>query len=697
MSMGSAQGFSDYGFSYWSTLAACGLDRLSAIGPLFQTDMLLFLISPGWLAAGLAAFVQHFIAGYFTYRLCRDHLKLGELASLIAGLAYSICFFYFQSGFAGEAGFPLILWTLEYVHQKKGLIAYLGAGLLGVFVLFSSSFALSIPFILVMSVAWFVLVRRIYSFRFVSLFTTFSVVLLIGEIPWILAALSQIEISHRIEQMIREVSILKALNRWESVSVFDDYRILIMMGGLVLSTLGLGASRFRVRGILLTGIAVIVLLMVGLGPLPETMIWVLLGIAILAVVLSRPFSGAPLMVLLLLAFCMLARALEVAFFRLASLGSLSSFHFDRFYLLAPFFAVVAGAHGLSLVRRVKITVPESLRNRIQYSVTPIMCVLTICVLVFFSVGIKLNHYREWVGGARYAMLYQNPELQMLAGHVNADPFRVATVYHDELHPAYANAYGLETVDGYVALYPLRYKQYWGKVIEPLTSVDQKYYDYFHGWGSRIYLFAPSSGEFDILDEVPFADYYNLDLLALANTKYIISPLPLSHESLKLVASLPNGSESGNMSLLDRVRRTRGLYIYENELCLPRFFISDGITVFDTGDDLLQAMAEADIGTLRENVFVEQAFWNDMDAGLLGLSNAEIEIQMDSPDRITLSVETDGRGILVVSNTYSPYWICKVNGVEKEIFPVYHTFMGVLLEESQSNVELEYCPPYWTFW
>jgi len=171
MSMGSAQGFSDYGFSYWSTLAACGLDRLSAIGPLFQTDMLLFLISPGWLAAGLAAFVQHFIAGYFTYRLCRDHLKLGELASLIAGLAYSICFFYFQSGFAGEAGFPLILWTLEYVHQKKGLIAYLGAGLLGVFVLFSSSFALSIPFILVMSVAWFVLVRRIYSFRFVSLFT----------------------------------------------------------------------------------------------------------------------------------------------------------------------------------------------------------------------------------------------------------------------------------------------------------------------------------------------------------------------------------------------------------------------------------------------------------------------------------------------------------------------------------------------
>ena len=140
----------------------------------------------------------------------------------------------------------------------------------------------------------------------------------------------------------------------------------------------------------------------------------------------------------------------------------------------------------------------------------------------------------------------------------------------------------------------------------------------------------------------------------------------------------------------------GLYIYENELCLPRFFMSDGITVFDTEDDLLQAMAEADIGTLRENVFVEQAFWNDMDAGLMGLSNAEVEIQMNSPDRITLSVETDGRGILVISNSYSPYWTCKVNGLEKEIFPVYHTFIGVSIEKGEHVVQLEYCPPYWTF-
>ena len=71
--------------------------------------------------------------------------------------------------------------------------------------------------------------------------------------------------------------------------------------------------------------------------------------------------------------------------------------------------------------------------------------------------------------------------------------------------------------------------------------------------------------------------------------------------------------------------------------------------------------------------------------------------MNSPDRIILSVETDGRGILVVSNSYSTYWTCKVNGLEKYILPVYYTFMGVSFEDGEDLVQLEYYPPYWTFW
>ena len=59
----------------------------------------------------------------------------------------------------------------------------------------------------------------------------------------------------------------------------------------------------------------------------------------------------------------------------------------------------------------------------------------------------------------------------------------------------------------------------------------------------------------------------------------------------------------------------------------------------------------------------------------------------------LSAGLDRPSILATSTSYSPYWICKVDGVEKDIFPAYHTFMGVFLEEGQNLVQLEYCPPY----
>ena len=73
------------------------------------------------------------------------------------------------------------------------------------------------------------------------------------------------------------------------------------------------------------------------------------------------------------------------------------------------------------------------------------------------------------------------------------------------------------------------------------------------------------------------------------------------------------------------------------------------------------------------------------------------IEQYSPDRIILSVNLDKPGVLVVSNSYNPYWICKVNGVKKDIFPACHTFMGIFLEESENSIELEYCPPYRTFY
>ena len=701
MKMGSILEFSENGFSYWSSQAACGIDRLAATGPLFRVDSLFYFTFPGWLALGLIAFIQCFIAGYFTYRLCRDYLQLGELSSVVAGLAYSLSFFYFQEQFAGAAGFPLILWLLEYIHERKSPIKYIFACLLGVFVLFSSSFALSIPFVLLMALAWFVLVRRKYSLRFFYLFATFCAVLLAGEIPWILAALSQSDLSHRTDwtPILDASTLVQSLRLW-SHSVFGYYTLKIMLAGLGLSILGVSASRFRGRGIIVIG-ALLGLLIIMSGFFSNTLIiWCLLGIALLATALMRPVERTLLMILLLLAFCMLAAALRIILLSIVDTDLLSGFQTDRFYLLAPFFAVLAGAYGLYLLRQLGIPrrwiFADDSPNEKKLNVSTILCIISICFLVVASLGIKFQHYRSWEHGARYATMYENPDLQQIALDADSSPFRVASIAHN-IHPAYANAYGLETVDGYVGLYPQRYQDFWGKVIEPLTSKDEQQYNYFHGWGNRIYLFSPSNGDFNRIEDVPFSDYYDLDLLSLANARYIISDLPLSDEHLELLPSQIEKEDTGVRSLIDRIQLIRHLYIYENENCLPRFFLCGSVAIFDDSTQLLEAMADADVDSLRNTVFVEEKYVSNTTFEQIGLVQGEIVMERYSPDRIDLSVSLDKPGILVISNSYNPYWTCKVNGIDQDIFPAYHTFMGVFLSAGESIVELEYCPPYWSFY
>jgi len=111
----------------------------------------------------------------------------------------------------------------------------------------------------------------------------------------------------------------------------------------------------------------------------------------------------------------------------------------------------------------------------------------------------------------------------------------------------------------------------------LNSKKGKYH-YFYDWGCRAYFFADDN--FSDLKEIVFSDYYNLDLLSLANTKYIISTIPLVYENFTLLSSNTSQDrvlfnelstiEEG-LYLIRENFKGRQLYIYENKNCVPRFF------------------------------------------------------------------------------------------------------------------------------
>ena len=57
---------------------------------------------------------------------------------------------------------------------------------------------------------------------------------------------------------------------------------------------------------------------------------------------------------------------------------------------------------------------------------------------------------------------------------------------------------LDTVDGYQSIYPLRYHELFGLLIDPGLRLDPPRYDYYHLWGNRAYAFRPEL-DMDIAD------------------------------------------------------------------------------------------------------------------------------------------------------------------------------------------------------
>jgi len=655
-----------YGMTYWNQYSVCGFDYLSAAGTeIFHLNSLLFLIFPGWIAYQILVLLQLFIASYFTYRLCRDILKLEEIPSIYAGIFFPLFFDELIAFSLGIAGFPLILWGIEKIYNGTKKTKYLYIIILGSLFSLSSSISTTLPFTISIALLWFIFVRRKYSLKFLFFFAIFCFSTVIWYIPTVLALLKNAPLSHRVFWVRPDSITLDSL-----MAFFGAVRrhLMINRNGLIpisLAAIGIYFSKLKDRNFIINLSLLIVCAVV--GPLTKP----------LSLYIDKMFPF------------------------------LHGFQADRFYLLAPFFWAIVGAYGLHFISKDIILVKKSVMGGSisdkKWKLQNIVGIILISLLICNTFIIKKDNAFKWLTGGNYFSNYQNKDLKNLANISEDSPFRVATVAY-YLHPAYANVYGLETVDGYVVLYSKTYHNYWSKVIEPLTLQNKGMYHYFHDWGNRVYLFADDN--FNELKEIVFSDYYNLDLLSLANTKYIISTIPLVNENLTLLSSNTSQDrvlfnelspiEKG-LHLIRENFKERQLYIYENKNCLPRFFLINQIKVFENSNQLLNALSKADVKYLKNNLLIEKEFSQNLINYDLKNNFGEINVKYYSPDKIVLSVNLNGSMIVVASNNYSSYWKCKVDGEEKEIFPAYHTFCGIFLEgNGTKEVVFEYYPSYRIF-
>lgn len=602
--------FENWGYSYFGNFLPGGVDLASNLHlPFSYLNSLLFFIFPPSVAYGLLMLVQRFIASYFTYRLCRDSLKFTFFPSLLAGLIYSL-FNFSQNNFTtfhqlSEPAIPFFFWVLDRLDLKRGQFKYALAAILGLFWGYSTYIPYGVLIFIPAAAVWFITVVKKTNASFWLMFAILAVSSLLVQIPQFLALYLNAPASQRVERQIlpNYNIILNYLNEVKSVLTQFKFQVIIVLTLVLLLKKKALNQKFLI-----------------------------LAILTLAIILISPAVGI------------------LQFLLRDQLGFAKSFQFNRFIILAPMFLTILCAFLLN--KFIKMS-----------KFSPLFKVLVFSIVLFLtfalSVKIKIQTIKNY---ASYKILYENPDLKSLAKQ-DKSIYRVATVSGGGLLPSYAYAYGMETVDGHMALYPKTYYYFWGDVTAKALAKNHQRYDDYINQGTRIYLFGPEN--YNELETLDFEEYYDLDLLSLANVKYIITRKPLEDKGLMLLPSSYRDQIKTwqNKTLLQKLEfflegKYFGppLYIYQNLNVLPRFFAQSG-------------------GHLLENaVFVEQY----------------------SPDVIELSINTREDAQLVAAINYYPFWHVFIDGQEKEIEKYQQTFMKVNVGKSDEKVTFKYLPPYKLF-
>ena len=335
----------------------------------------------------------------------------------------------------------------------------------------------------------------------------------------------------------------------------------------------------------------------------------------------------------------------------------------------------------------------------------IICIFLGGMVLQQSWLLKRHHWDEMrMSGRTWRVLFDNPDIRVLAADIGGRPVRCATAGASHLiHPMYLLNYGLEIADGYVQLYPGRYQQFWAQVIEPVCAVDDALRVFFR-WGCRVYLFHSSRDEDACLSVLPFNQWYNLNLLSLANVKYLVSRNPVRDERLVLrtpVISDDTRNAWVRLTWGEKLLRTmRGeqppgpkLYIYENKQAFDRFFLVGKAKMFNTLDELYRALSKAPVEELATTAFL---FSEDVQANLpksLRAGSSDVSILSYEPYRIDMRVRAGANMLLVGSQLYYTWWKCRIDGVETGVIPCDGPFLAVPVLAGEHRVVLSYEPPY----
>ncbi len=219
-----------------------------------------------------------------------------------------------------------------------------------------------------------------------------------------------------------------------------------------------------------------------------------------------------------------------------------------------------------------------------------------------------------------------------------------------LPPNAATAYGLYDVQGYDALYPVRYKA----LLDAAAGCDSCPREN----GNMVFARNPQSPVYDLL-----------------GVQWVISQKPV-----------PGARNAGD-----------GCYVYRNRGVLPRAFLAQMIEYGDD-QDILQRIASGE-ANLRSVALVDADDadqinpWPVIGARKSGkpAESDSVTIRRYGCNRVLLDVQATAPSVLVLTDQYYPGWRARVDGKLASVAQVDYDFRGIAVPAGTHSVEFIYRP------
>lgn len=135
--------------------------------------------------------------------------------------------------------------------------------------------------------------------------------------------------------------------------------------------------------------------------------------------------------------------------------------------------------------------------------------------------------------------------------------------------------------------------------------------------------------------------------------------------------------------LDLERRV--ITLNEKQFYMPRAWMSYKPIVVNNDDEIIKIMSDSTFN-YKECVVIEKSPELSIDTVP---GNNNVKITNYDLNKITISVETDKNGILVLSEVFYPAWKVYVDGVEKPILRCDYSLRGVEVEKGKHVVKFSY--------